>query len=120
MLLSVAYFASGAAQFVHEVLEHSDPDEHLPVLLEKAIDSGSLSVDHHSSQSGSHHHHHDHDDCPVCQMLAAMHVALPGFNLHVAVSEPVVEFIKFDRQLPPVEITCDDCLLARPPPAILI
>ncbi len=66
LLASIICWATGAAQFVHELVEHGEHDE-------QAASVVSTPVDHQSPADGR-SKHHDHDDCPTCQMLAHMSV----------------------------------------------
>lgn len=69
LLATFAYWATGAARFVHEAVEHRglhqsaevDDDDDAPVAHDQPA-------------------HHGHP-CPVCQMLAAMVAEQPGPSL---------------------------------------
>jgi hypothetical protein len=60
LLASFAFWASGSAAYLHELLEHShaQPAVHAGVGISKPAKQG-----------------HSEDDCPICASLAAMHLS---------------------------------------------
>ena len=80
LLVCLAYWACGAAQFVHEQLEHGDPGR------TKAVASGLQSSSDGLTKPGApKRSHHDHDDCPTCQLLAHMSADRPAPAIAVCV-----------------------------------
>ena len=87
LLASLVFWTSGAAQYVHERMEHGDGDEAALVKPD-------------SSHRDKHPDRHNHDDCPTCQLLAHMSaervappaslcVHLPSFiSIHVTNRRP--------------------------------
>jgi hypothetical protein len=69
LLATLLAWATGAAQFIHERIEHADGDEPSAV----AVDSAPSTAD--SSDPPKAPAHHGHDDCPTCQLLAHMKAA---------------------------------------------
>jgi hypothetical protein len=67
VLLAIVYWTSGAALFLHEQMEHSQPDGANVVAVADSGRAGALPAGENSK-----HHHDDHDDCPICQLLAHM------------------------------------------------
>src|SRR5260221_4428170 len=60
LLAALSFWATGAACFLHERLEHA---EHA-----SSQDPGSS----HPEGDGDHPTHHGHDDCPTCLVLASL------------------------------------------------
>ena len=71
LLLSLVYWASGLARFVHERVEHGD----------RAARMSAAGTSLKPSE-------HDENDCPVCQALATMRADRPAL--------PVVTIANFD------------------------
>src|SRR5258708_2157744 len=68
LLACFAYWASGAALFVHERLEHADGEGGAVIA---ACSQPTTALDKSTDHKRP---HHDHDDCPTCQLLAHMSV----------------------------------------------
>jgi hypothetical protein len=66
LLACIVCWATGAAQFVHERVQHADHDEPAKLL------SSAVARPDNAPPKAPHRHHDDHDDCPTCQMLAHM------------------------------------------------
>jgi hypothetical protein len=67
LLAVVTCWAIGAAQYLHEKIEHAEHDD-----VAVATPSATGADARGTSRPDSHRHHDDHDDCPTCQMLAHM------------------------------------------------
>jgi hypothetical protein len=64
LLASIVFWTSGAAQYVHELVEHKGPE----TAVARATEAPRTTPVHPDKKSD----HHDHDDCPTCQLLAHM------------------------------------------------
>jgi hypothetical protein len=72
LLLTLCFWASGAAYFLHNQLEHASARSWVS---DAAV--GASAVESPNSSGGDDHpandgRHHGHDDCPTCQVLASL------------------------------------------------
>jgi hypothetical protein len=111
LLAAIVYWTTGAALYLHERMEHSEPDGDEVVAV--AGHSGST-----PQGNNPKHHHHDHDDCPTCQLLAHMqadHVAPPAI---VCVHLPSFVILPVTDRRPPT-VDSHSFIPIRGPPAIV-
>ena len=91
MLLSVAYWASGAGHFVHEAMEHGAGEQRLSAELGANDNRICIRAMHEAADD-------DRDDCLTCKMLAHMS-AHQGAPAAVVVCRPAsVETLSLPRQ----------------------
>jgi hypothetical protein len=77
LLASVAFWATGSAAYLHELIEHT----HAPAAYaDRAITKASKPGGHRDSEQ----------ECPVCASLAAMHLANVAPTIAVSAATPCV------------------------------
>jgi hypothetical protein len=120
LLGTFAFWASGAARFAHEQIEHHGHDESSQ-LDDDDDDDGPPSAVNAASQTAphtdTHPDPHSHHPCPVCQMLAAMtvHHAPPlDFPINSELSTGTATVV--DRTAPTLHACFE--LSARDPPPV--
>lgn len=121
LLATFAYWASGAAKYVHEALEHhgrdasldddDDDDDGGPAIA--AVSSGPAAAATHGSLPAP---AKKKIPCPVCQMLAAMVLDRTAPPVIYTCSTQLVDILVLSDRVAPVLHACF-ALSARGPPA---
>jgi hypothetical protein len=102
LLAALVYWTTGTALYLHERIEHAEPDGAPEIALLPM--AGHATSGNHSPAPKHHHHNHNHDDCPTCQLLAHMRASHMGPAVFVSVFVPSFISLQLtDRHVPGVD-----------------
>lgn len=107
LIVAIAFWATGAAHWAHEALEHS---EGATAQLTPAVTTFGPHF-----QAG-HSDSHSHEDCSVCQILSGITIEYIAPGISLLVHSPSLETLHLVQSSPPV-IFVAWLLPSRGPPA---
>ena len=112
LLACFAFWACGAALYLHERLEHGGGAEDESPLAASAAGAGAA-----PAPEGGHDrpHHHDHDKCPVCQALTSMKADRASGPVLLESHRPLAATLHPLRRRPPVVFCLPSAPIRGPP-----
>lgn len=111
VLACLTFWVTGAAQYVHERVEHADHDDVAALIAASKASAG----DHSSHDKRP--DRHNHDDCPTCQLLAHMTADGVAPPVQICAHLPCVDFVPISDRLPRV-VEARSFIPIRGPPAL--